>query len=392
MTPSAVSVAAQDNPALKYEYAPDKPGEIRSADIKGKKFIYRVVDGLAVIEGDMILGLVEDVEEKIKKAKDDSLSPQSFGATDFLGNYLFWPNGQINYSIDTGFSSSQRASINEAIEHWQDATMLRFHPRSSGARIVFRPASESCTSNVGYPTAGIGVTNTNLEPGCNLANIIHEVGHAVALNHEHSRCDRDNFIGVFSGRATGQEGNLDRYCSSGAQQSTYDGYSVMHYPKWAFAKNFDACYYDNNDAACTILPDAGSGIDKNRMGESGQLTSRDVSGIFNYYRDQSPCVRNAGGCTWRGFTVGGTRGGSFDFTLSASDQRYMVIQGNQVPVAGGLNRRRADGTYENLQFRIIPTNGYYKFSSGTLPSGSYRWYVHADNANTSGSVDMFPID
>lgn len=391
MTPSAISVAAQDNPALKYEYAPDKPGETRSADIKGKKFVYRVVDGLAVTEGDMVLGPVEEVEEKIKKAKDDSLSPQSFGATDFLGNYLFWPNGQIYYSFDSTITSSKRAIINEAIEHWQDATMLRFYPRSSGARIVFKSVDTSCSSNVGYPAFGAGVVNTNIGPNCGLAETIHEVGHAVALNHEHSRCDRDNFIGIYSGRATGQGGNLDRYCSSGAQQSTYDAYSVMHYPKWVFARDYYGCV-GGNDAACTILPDAGSGIDKNRMGESVQLTSRDASGIFNYYRDQSPCVRNAGGCTWRGFTVGGTRGGSFDFTLSASDQRYMVIQGNQVPVAGGLNRRRADGTYENLQFRIIPTNGSYKFSSGTLPPGSYRWYVHADNANTSGSVDMFPID
>ncbi len=342
----------------------------------------------------MILGTVEEVETKIKQAQS-SLSAQSFGTTDWLGNYKFWPNGQIYYSFEASLTSSQRANINEAVEHWRDATMLRFYYRGTGPRIVFRRSANprDCSSYVGYSG---GTVYTNIGGDCGLTETIHEIGHAVALEHEHQRCDRGNFIIFKADRvAPVNVQYFDKLCSIGAQLSSYDPYSIMHYPKYAFAKTAQAeydCQVRDIDSACPLLPEPSSGIDRDRMGQSTRLTSRDASGIFNYYRDQSPCARNAGGCTWLGFTVGGTRGGSFDFTLSASDQRYMVIQGNQVPVAAGLNKRRADGSYENLQFRLIQTDGYYKFSSGTLPPGSYRWYVHADNANTSGSVDMFSID
>ncbi len=175
----------------------------------------------------MILGPVEEVEAKIEKANDGSLSSQAFGATDILGNYKFWPHGQVYYAYETNLTVSQRANLNTAIEHWQDATMLRFYPRSCGARIVFQRAAEEtdCSSYVGYSG---GTVNTYLGTRCDLANTIHEIGHAVALNHEHSRCDRDNFINVYGGRAYDPKGQLNKNCSTGAQLSTYDPYSIMH--------------------------------------------------------------------------------------------------------------------------------------------------------------------
>ena len=142
-----------------------------------------------VIGGDMILGPVEEVEAKIEKAQS-SLSTQSFGATDFLGNYRFWPEGKIYYTFDTSLRPAQRAEVNEAIEHWEDATLLRFYARSSGARIIFRTKDSDCYSDIGYP--GKGVVYTNIGATCGVKTTIHEIGPAVGLNHEQFRSLSEN--------------------------------------------------------------------------------------------------------------------------------------------------------------------------------------------------------
>lgn len=95
-------------------HAPGKSSEVRSAEVRGETFTYRVVDGLAVMDGDMILGPVEEFEEKIKKAKDISLSPQAYGDTWLFGNYKDWPNGKVYYAYETNITPAQHANLDRA--------------------------------------------------------------------------------------------------------------------------------------------------------------------------------------------------------------------------------------------------------------------------------------
>ena len=219
--PSITSTSTTNDALLVPEYAPSEPGEIRSVEINGETFTYRVVDGLVVVEGDMILGTVEEVEAKIEEVRNGSLLAQSFGATDWFGNYKYWPDGKIYYAYETNLSSQQRADLDRAIERWRDTTMLRFYSRGTGPRIVFRRATDSgdCSSEVGYPGAE-GITFTNLGTRCGYPETLHEIGHAVALNHEHTRCDRDKYIVVYTSRMSGEGNNVSKNCSTGAQLST----------------------------------------------------------------------------------------------------------------------------------------------------------------------------
>ena len=66
----------------------------------------------------------------------------------------------------------------------------------------------------------------------------------------------------------------------------------------------------------------------------------------------------------------------------------MVAQGNEIAIAAGLNVRRANGTYQNLQFKTGGPDSVLNFDSGNLAPGTYQWYVH-DLNNDTGSVDMF---
>ncbi len=57
------------------EYRPGASGPVEVLDIGGISFMYEVIDGLAIFEGDMILGTAEELEE-LKDADDIELTPE----------------------------------------------------------------------------------------------------------------------------------------------------------------------------------------------------------------------------------------------------------------------------------------------------------------------------
>ena len=73
---------------------------------------------------------------------------------------------------------------------------------------------------------------------CSRHNVEHEIGHAVGLNHEQSRPDRDQYITInednIENSRKDQFGLKDNVNYRGVP---YDYLSVMHYPRWAFSKN-----------------------------------------------------------------------------------------------------------------------------------------------------------
>ncbi len=96
--------------------------------------------------------------------------------------------------------------------------------------------SQSCASNlgrIGGRQTIIGTTN------CGLSVLLHEMGHAVGLYHEHQRADADTWLSLYSA-------NVDRpflagnfYSSSRNSQNVglFDYASIMHYPARGFSKN-----------------------------------------------------------------------------------------------------------------------------------------------------------
>lgn len=150
-----------------------------------------------------------------------------------------WPKGRIPYEINsTDFppGSSERTSVVSAITVWNDQTLLQLLPRGTEADFIeFVLASNSCSSPVGMQ-GGRQEVGCAVGAGWGTWSVVHEIGHAFGLWHEHTRLDRDNWVTVHWGNVkSGKEHNFQVDPSDRRDVCQYDYDSLMHYGRYGFA-------------------------------------------------------------------------------------------------------------------------------------------------------------
>jgi hypothetical protein len=209
--------------------------EVRTALIRGSTFAvkavqYVEVDGLAMFEGDIVLGTVEQVVQLSDMLRAESAVGVAAGVA-ITGAQFRWPQCRIPFTIDATLPNQAR--ITAAIAHWEANTSYRFVARTTEADFVtFRPGS-GCSSSVGRRG---GQQFVNLGTACSTGNVIHEIGHVVGLWHEQSREDRDLFVTInWAKIQPGAEHNFNQHITDGDDIGAYDFGSIMHYPRSAFS-------------------------------------------------------------------------------------------------------------------------------------------------------------
>lgn len=236
--------------------------------------VYTVVNGLAIVDGCIILGTVQEVEQTAAVIRSNPAlltdGAQPFAAG-IKGAQYRWEDKIIPYVISSQLPQPQR--VLDAIQHWEEKTDFQFPSRDPAKHpnyVEFVPG-EGCASSVGCIG---GRQIVMLGSGCQKGNIIHEIGHTIGLWHEQSRIDRDEHIEiVWSKVQQAARHNFEQHLNDGVDLGDYDYGSIMHYPPSAFS----------TDGQATIKPRKAlpPGV---QMGQREALSGGDIQGVKDLYK------------------------------------------------------------------------------------------------------------
>lgn len=217
------------------------------------EFKAEVVDSLVIIEGDVILGTLEDFELQALAA--------------VTGKGKLWENGIIPYKVQSNHPNKDE--ILKAIKEINDKTNINLKPRLNEIDYVSFSNKPNCASYVGKQGKAQVIECGN----CTYGSIIHEILHAAGFYHEHTRKDRNEYItinkeNIEDGSYDNFKCYIDRYLS-GNDIKTYDYNSIMHYDEFSFSKNGNK----------TIIVKTKSNDSTIKIGQRNGLSEGDIIGI-----------------------------------------------------------------------------------------------------------------
>jgi Astacin (Peptidase family M12A) len=228
--------------------------DVRSSFISGieaftvKPVEYSAINGKAIFEGDILLGTVEQLEAIREQLEGPATRERSsisgtavpadiaFGVG-ITGQRFRWPDGLIPFTV----VAQLRTVVQQAIQHWQQNTRIRFVERTAANAAQFPnwvafEVQDGCFSSVGMQ--GNGMQVISLGAGCGFGQAVHEIAHAVGLWHEQSREDRDRNVRInWANIQPGREHNFNQHITDGDDIGAYDFGSIMHYGPTAFTSN-----------------------------------------------------------------------------------------------------------------------------------------------------------
>ena len=300
-----------------------------------------------------------------------------------------WPNGRIPYEISSVISATGKQTIQVAISEWNTKTGINLVPRNGEADYVRFVQGEGCQSWIGK-IGGMQEISCDLSSGSyfDSGSIVHEIGHAVGLLHEHQRPDRDSYITV--NYANVDPDYVDEFDLLSTQElllTAYDYGSIMHYFKDAFS----------NGGGDTIATPAGQVI-----GVSSELSPLDIDGIAVKYPSSGPSPSlqftnsqrwaTAQGGFWdsQKWFVGDFNGdGKDDLTKVFNDNGYSTVDihkssGSSFGIQRAANRQ--GGFWDTQKWFVGDFNGDGKDDLGKVfnDNGASTVDIHQSNGNFFG--------
>lgn len=219
-----------------------------------------------IVQGDIAVSANELRRSRLKRA-----------ATAY--NKRLWRDGVIPFIIDESYTGDQKATIIQAMHHWENLTCLSFvHRTTEKDYIFFHKGRCGCCSYVGRK--GNGRQGISIGKNCDKFGIVvHEIGHTVGFWHEHTRPDRGKFVTIVKDNIKkGEEHNFLQLSLTeiDSRNEPYDYGSIMHYGKSTFAKEVSQItILPKKDPRTSLIPE---------IGQREQLSAGDIRQTSKMYR------------------------------------------------------------------------------------------------------------
>jgi len=186
------------------------------------------------------------------------------------GTARLWRNGIVPIIIDEiDFPSgkNERIQVLKALKYWNDHTKFKFASYEKGDRdyLVITEHNDSCSSHVGK-MGGAQFIRCDIDTGkFSTGSLMHELGHAVGLYHEHTRGDWKDYVLIDLNNVSERNRHNFKTPRNSKTHGPYDFDSIMHYPKNAFSV----------DGLDTITPISSWG--NVRIGQRDHLSQGDIA-------------------------------------------------------------------------------------------------------------------
>jgi hypothetical protein len=200
------------------EAYPGIDGEIVEFIINGDTIICEKIYNKYIWQGDMIL-----TEYQVLHSDTSRGAGLPFGT-------MKWPNNKVFYELDDNFPNPSR--VTDAIEHIQAKTNVSFVKRTDQSQtnyIKFVSDIDGSYSNLGMIEGGQEIHIADAA-WMTTGSVIHEIGHALGLIHEHSRHDRNNYIVIKWLNIKPNKWSQFYKRSSQYMTANFDTNSIMLYP------------------------------------------------------------------------------------------------------------------------------------------------------------------
>ena len=223
-TTLGVSHAQPDTTDLSVTDFTFRDGQIHSRHVS-------YIDGLYIAELDMIMG-TDATSATSGRKQTKGLSNSTYGRV--------WPNGVVPYRLNSSLSDSAIEKVRDAVAHWNSFESVTLVERTSANASAYPDYidfvyEDRCASWIGYQNNGAQSIYTGDK--CSTGTLIHEIGHALGLLHEHTRSDRDQYVQIHWDRIQqNMEVNFEVMAGS-ILLGDYDYNSIMHYGEYFFSSN-----------------------------------------------------------------------------------------------------------------------------------------------------------
>ena len=104
---------------------------------RGQDVEFRVLDGWAVFQGDIIIGRAAEMAARhraLLESPDETARGKLRHSIAVADSLRYWPRGVIPYEIDPGFQDT--SNIDYAVKYWNENTAVRLVPRNGELNYV----------------------------------------------------------------------------------------------------------------------------------------------------------------------------------------------------------------------------------------------------------------